>query len=74
MTLLGLNRIVFVPVFILVPIPLISLSNSLAKDVIQRSILFPCIKWRNSNEAPVLGSITGLVLYEFIVEYFSIKY
>ena len=70
---LGLNRIVLVPVFILVPIPFRNLPNSLAKDVVQSYLLVPLIKWRNSNKDPVVGSITLLATCEFIVEYFSIK-
>ena len=73
-TYFGLNRIVFVSVFILVPIPLSSLHNSLAKGVVHISLLFPFLKWRNSNEAPVLGSITALATCEVIVEYSLNKY
>ena len=74
MAFLGLNRIVLVPVSILVPIPFRSLPNSLAKDVVQSSLLFPLIKWRNSNEVHVFGTITGIATCEFIVEYISTKY
>ena len=53
--------IVLVSVFILVPIPFSSLPKSLAKDVVQSYLLFPLIKWRNSNEDPVFGSILSSI-------------
>ena len=68
------NRIVFVPVAILIPTPFANRPNSLEKELSHSIVSGLRLKCLNSSDAPVLGSITGCARYEFIVEYLDFKY
>ena len=52
------NLVVCVPVFILDPTPLVNLPNSFEKELSQSLLSSPRLKYLNSSEAPVFGSIT----------------
>ena len=68
------NRIVFVHVAIIIPTPFAKRPNSLEKELSHSILSGSRLKYLNSNDAPVLGSITGCARYEFIVEYLNFKY
>ena len=70
----GRKRIVLVPFFILLPTPLASLPNSFTNDVTHMVRFGPVIRYLNSSEAPLFGSITEFASCEFIIEYFFMRY